>query len=201
MVSACRPNHSQLERASKSIAQKLFFWFGGTLGQPQEQNFPSPWAIKLALRLDCSTAALTTPQKVLPIWKLVELKMLDFSDRTRTGISILTSAADHSETCIAWFLLLINCEVVFGRVVSKIFLFFCGRPPYQPDYRPSPPSSPARPDYRPGTGADSGDPNRPNVTTSPMDLKDYEAPLGGNAQLKCQIVGKSILFKDSICNF
>ena len=47
----------------------------------------------LALRLDCSTAALTTPQKVLPIWKLVELKMIDFSDRTRTGISILTSAA------------------------------------------------------------------------------------------------------------
>ena len=47
----------------------------------------------LALRLDCSTAALTTTQKVLPIWKLVELKMLDFSDRTRTGITILTSAA------------------------------------------------------------------------------------------------------------
>ena len=49
----------------------------------------------LALRLDCSTAALNTPQKVLPIQKLVELKMLDFSDRTRTGISILTSAADQ----------------------------------------------------------------------------------------------------------
>ena len=46
----------------------------------------------LAIRLDCSTAALTAPQKVLPICKLVELKMLDFSDRTRTGISILTSA-------------------------------------------------------------------------------------------------------------
>ena len=48
----------------------------------------------LALRLDCSTAALTTPQTVLSIRKLVELKMLDFNDRTRTGISILTSAAD-----------------------------------------------------------------------------------------------------------
>ena len=36
----------------------------------------------LALRLDCSTAALTTPQKDLPIRKLIELKMLDFSDRT-----------------------------------------------------------------------------------------------------------------------
>ena len=48
----------------------------------------------LALRLDCSTAGLTTPQKVLPTCRLVELKMLDFSDRPRTGISILTSAAD-----------------------------------------------------------------------------------------------------------
>ena len=48
----------------------------------------------LALRLDCSTAALTTPQKVLPIRKLVELKMLEFSDSTRTGISILTLAVD-----------------------------------------------------------------------------------------------------------
>ena len=61
---------------------------------PQGPNFPSPQATRLALRLDCSTAALTTPQKVLSIWKLVELKMLDFGDRTRTGISILTSAAD-----------------------------------------------------------------------------------------------------------
>ena len=34
----------------------------------------------------------STHQKVLPI--LVELKMLDFSDCTRTGISILVSAAD-----------------------------------------------------------------------------------------------------------
>ena len=44
----------------------------------------------------CSTAALITPQIVLSIWKLVELKMLDFSDRTKTGISILTSAADSA---------------------------------------------------------------------------------------------------------
>ena len=44
--------------------------------------------------LDCSTAALTTSQKVLPVWKLVELKMLDFSNLMRTGISILTLAAD-----------------------------------------------------------------------------------------------------------
>ena len=66
----------------------------GFLGQPLGPNIPSPWETMLALLLDWSTAALTTPQKVLPIWKLDELKMLDFSDRTRTGISILTSAAD-----------------------------------------------------------------------------------------------------------
>ena len=33
-----------------------------------------------------STAALTNPQKVLSIWRLVELKMLDFSDRTAYGL-------------------------------------------------------------------------------------------------------------------
>ena len=60
----------------------------GSWGQPQGPNFPSPWATMLALRLDCSTAALTTPQTVLSIWKLVELKRLDFSDRTRTGYQL-----------------------------------------------------------------------------------------------------------------
>ena len=73
----------------------LFFGLEESWGQPQRPNFPSPWPTMLALSLDCSTAALTTPQRVLATWKLVELKMLDFSDRTRTGISILTSAADQ----------------------------------------------------------------------------------------------------------
>ena len=74
-----------------------FFGLEGSWGQPQGPNFPSPGATMLTLRLDCSTAALTTPQKDLSFWKLVELKMLDFSDHTRTGsISILTSAADES---------------------------------------------------------------------------------------------------------
>ena len=82
-------------------SQKIFF-FGleRSWGQPQGPNFPSPWATMLALRLDCFTAALTTPQKILPIWKLVDLKMLDFSDRTRTGISILTSAAELTKKTI-----------------------------------------------------------------------------------------------------
>ena len=42
---------------------------------------------------DCSNAALTTSQKVLSNWELVKLTMLDFSDRTRTGISVKKSAA------------------------------------------------------------------------------------------------------------
>ena len=79
------------------VIEHFFFGLEGSWGQPQGPNFPSPWATMLALRLDCSTAAITTPQKVLPIWKLVELKMLDFSDHTRTGISILTSAADKQD--------------------------------------------------------------------------------------------------------
>ena len=36
------------------------------------------------------TATLTTPQKVWSILELVKLKMLDFSDHAKTGISILT---------------------------------------------------------------------------------------------------------------
>ena len=37
-----------------------------------------------------------------PIWKLVEVKMLDFSDGTRTDISILTSAADWCTNHVEW---------------------------------------------------------------------------------------------------
>ena len=61
-----------------SVSTFGFEWFWG---QPRGQ-------------ISRATAALTIAQKVLPIWKLVELKMLDFIDCTRTGISILTSAAN-----------------------------------------------------------------------------------------------------------
>ena len=75
----------KLKRERTLFDAKKVFLFGleGFWGQPLRPNFPSPWATMLALRLDCSTAALATHQKVLPIWKLVELKMLDFSDRTK----------------------------------------------------------------------------------------------------------------------
>ena len=48
----------------------LFFGLEGFWVQP---NFPSPRATMLALHLDCSTAALPTPQKVLSISRLVDL--------------------------------------------------------------------------------------------------------------------------------
>ena len=77
----------------------MFVCFGlkGSWGQPLGPNFPSLRATTLPLRLDCSAAAFTTPQKVLSIWRQVELKMLDFNDRTRTDISILTSPDDAIE--------------------------------------------------------------------------------------------------------
>ena len=99
----------------------------GFWGQPLGPNFPSPWATMLALRLDCSTAALTTPQKVLPFWKLVELKMLDFSGRTRTGISILTSAADYYILYILYNIYFKTrnvCQSVYLLILAKLFATF-----------------------------------------------------------------------------
>ena len=67
----------------------------GFWGQPLWYKFPvslsnhvgfTPWLL--------SGNTLPTPQKDLSNWRLVELNLLDFSNRTRTGISILTSAAD-----------------------------------------------------------------------------------------------------------
>ena len=78
------------------VSRSRFFGLEGFWGQRQGTNFPSPQATMLALRLDCSTAALTTPQKALSIWRLIELKMLDFSDRSRNGISIFTSTTDRA---------------------------------------------------------------------------------------------------------
>ena len=78
------------------FANKTFFFLvGRDSGLASGPNFPSPWATMWALHLDCSATALATPKKVLPIWKLVELKMLDISGHTRTDISILTSATDQ----------------------------------------------------------------------------------------------------------
>ena len=94
------PAVSQVDNRSKMVlaiclatSNAFFIWRdSGVSLKGQISRLPK--ATMMALRLDCSTAALTTPQKVLPIWRLVELKMLDFRDHTRTGISILTSVAD-----------------------------------------------------------------------------------------------------------
>ena len=81
--------------------ERVFFGLDWFWSQPQWPNFPSPLTTISALRLDCSTGSLATLQEVLCNWKLVELKMSDFSDRTRTGISILTSAA-YPKEYIGW---------------------------------------------------------------------------------------------------
>ena len=65
----------------------FFLGFGGILGSVSRAEFP----------VSLSNHAGFTPRLLYSsthhsIWKLVELKMLDFSDRTRTGISILKSA-------------------------------------------------------------------------------------------------------------
>ena len=107
----------QKRRSVDLLAFKPFFvWLVGSWGHPQGPNFPSPWATILALRLDCSTTALTTHHKVLPIWKLVELKMLDFSDGTRTGISIWTSAADSIQTLLPHNFRAIICRSTFSEL-------------------------------------------------------------------------------------
>ena len=49
--------------------------------------------------------------------------MLDFSDRTRTGISILTSAADAEPTFDAFFLFLMSS----GNLVGKLRLRYLWR--------------------------------------------------------------------------
>ena len=70
---------------------------GGILGLAPWQSFPCPWAIMLALHQNYSTTSLTTPQKELSDWILVELKILDFNVCTRTDISNLAPAADFEK--------------------------------------------------------------------------------------------------------
>ena len=59
--------HVAKKHRSRTDFQAFFMGLEGSWGQPQGPNFPSPGATMLALRLDCSTAAFTTPQKVLSI--------------------------------------------------------------------------------------------------------------------------------------
>ena len=83
--------HQFQDKQSKSIMFGLeILW-----GQSQLQFFLSPWATTMAFHLDCSAAAIPTPQKVSFNWKLVELTIRDFSNQTGTGISSLTLAADN----------------------------------------------------------------------------------------------------------
>ena len=79
----------------------------------------------LVLDLDCSTeTGLTASQKVSSIWELVELKMLDCSYRTRTGISITTLAAD-------FFLSSLRCLDLFpnANFIPQLQFYFVGLRP------------------------------------------------------------------------
>ena len=69
------------------------FSFGGILGSASRAKFPISLSNHIGF-MPCLTTAHTTPQKVLSIWRLVELKMLDFSDCAWTAFSILTSATE-----------------------------------------------------------------------------------------------------------
>ena len=83
----------------------------------------SRWATKLALRLVCSTAALTA---VKDVWSyLVELKMLYFNDRTRIGISIMTSAADDKKGLLLAIAKLVaqNCTCNLQIILDRGILF------------------------------------------------------------------------------
>ena len=86
---------------------------------PQGPYFPYHWAPMLALCLDWSTAALPTPQKVLSNWKLFKLKILDFSYRKRTGISILTPTADIYEDLLPE--IITNLRQEFWKIVITLF--------------------------------------------------------------------------------
>ena len=65
----------------------------------------------LTTHLDCSSAALATPQKFLSNWKLVQLRMLDFRDRRRVGISRWQLAIQLWARFIEW-LLTMQCDTI-----------------------------------------------------------------------------------------
>ena len=91
------------QRLMLFITAFVFFVLEGFCCQPPQPNIPCPWATILALYLNSSSAALTIFQKVLSNWKLLTLKVVDFSDCTRTGFTLLTSAAvvQHWIVCTA----------------------------------------------------------------------------------------------------
>ena len=74
------------------------FWFGGILGvSASRAEFPVSLSNHVGFTPRLVYSSIPTPHEVLSIWKKTELKRLNDSDRTRTGITVLTSAADDSE--------------------------------------------------------------------------------------------------------
>ena len=101
--------HSTFVRNGKWQGLSFCFWLERILGSASQLNFPSPWATLFALRLDFFTAALTLSKKVLRNGKVVELKMLDYSDRMTTGISNLTLATDLDQVSYSKFITMSVC--------------------------------------------------------------------------------------------
>ena len=78
----------------------------------------------LAVLLACSTAALTTTQKVLSIRKLVKPNIFDLSDHARTGVTVLTSAADKPK--------LVCCYVYNHLLIRSYLATSCPHNPTNP---------------------------------------------------------------------
>ena len=86
----------------------LFFGLEESWGQPQGSNFPSPWATMLALRIDCSTAALPTPQRVLPVWDWLSSRCL------------LTSVIVRELVFLSWHQPLTKTVLIWKEIACSI---------------------------------------------------------------------------------
>ena len=90
--SAAPPSGSQARQQKIYFIRspRIFWGVWRDSGVTSMAKFPVSPSNHMGFLPDCFTAALTTPHKVLSIWRLVELKMLDFSDCQKTSNSILT---------------------------------------------------------------------------------------------------------------
>ena len=106
---------------------KFVFWLCGIFGPGPKAKFPislskhislTPWLLYISNH--------HSAQKFLSIWKLVELKMFDFSDLTRTGITwLLYSSTHHSPQKVlsAWKLVELKMLDFSDRTRTGISIF------------------------------------------------------------------------------
>ena len=108
---------SQAFDQSKAATEKdiLFnvstlFWFGGILGSASGAKFPVSLSNHVGFMPRLLFSSTHHSPESLTHLKLVKLKMLDYSDRTRTGISILTSAADFHQPLQRLYFCNVPCQ-------------------------------------------------------------------------------------------